>query len=855
MSHAIREPMRDLCSAPAGQGEVLQGNIAFAAGCVRSGIHCADGYPGTPSSEVIDRGLALVQDLITVGWSVNEATAAAVGHGHSLAGRDSVVTMKIPGLFQAGDIFTSGAAFTQPRGALIYFIASDFNPSSTQHLVDPRPLFRSCFVPVFEPRDHQEMHDAPAIAVAIGRAFRTQVVVLASGGLCHSDGLVRLALPQRREPVAMPDSLRAFNVLPSLARQAYDTVMDERMPALERMVEESPLNRWRKGSGKVGVVTYGVCDLYLREVMAASSRDVSAIPGGDSERGLDLDVLSLAFSNPLPMNLIRAFHQSVQGEVLVIEDGGRQLQDAMAQAGLKVRGKTPYSKVTEWSPALIAELLGVGRPAMVCTVPAVGRPPLICPGCPYRLFARSVAELKGKGELDAAFGDIGCNALLYFMNAMDTGLAMGASEANRMGYVLSRPEQASRCLSIIGDGTECHSGMAATRNAAYRNVPGVKVILDNEWTAMTGGQPSPTSPANLAGQTMRFDLPAALAAHGAKVEVVGAYDRTRLRATLRTALAEAGQGVYTTIVVRDGACLKKIRPSRQRVQVDPGACRKCNLCLICPGLELGPDRVPQVNNLCSGCGGHQPACVQMCPTGVLKLRGPLETGQAGPAPFPQPPAAWPEPVPADLPARLSLAIRGVGGQGNLFFGRVLTQLAQLAGYGASNIVKGDTHGMAQMGGPVISTFACGDVVSPVLLPGTVDCLIVMEKSEVLRPDFLDLLKPGGTILMADTRILPEGPGAADYPSDASLRSILAPYRLIEVDPLRQAVALGDPTGRIANVILMGILSGLSPFDQFPQALWWNALRKVNPGPGVWAANFAGFNAGRATIAERMLPCR
>ena len=85
------------------------------------------------------------------------------------------------------------------------------------------------------------------------------------------------------------------------------------------------------------------------------------------------------------------------------------------------------------------------------------------------------------------------------MNAMDTALAMGASEGQRTGYVMSRPEQAGRCMSIIGDSTECHSGMDATRNAVYRNVPGVKVILDNEWTAMTGGQPSPTSPANLAG--------------------------------------------------------------------------------------------------------------------------------------------------------------------------------------------------------------------------------------------------------------------------------------------------------------------------------------------------------------------
>jgi len=825
----MSNPISQLCLAPDGQAEVVQGNIAFAVGCVRSGIHSADGYPGTPSSEVIDRGLGEVQDLIDVGWSVNEATAAAVGHGHTLAGRDCVVTMKIPGLFQAGDVFTSGAGFTQPRGALVYFIASDFTPSSTQHLVDPHYLFKSCFVPVFEPRNHQEMHDAPAIAADLSRDFKTQVVVMPSGALCHSEGLVRLTNAARREPVPMPASLRSFNVLPSIARKSYDTIMDERMPALAAMVEQSPLNHWTRGTGKLGVVTYGVCDLYLRDVMAT--------------HGLELDVLSLAFTNPLPIGLITEFCKSIQGEVLVIEDGYRFLQEAMEQAGLKVRGKAPYSKLTEWNPALVAELLGLEVPRSSCAEPALGRPPLICPGCPYRLFAHEVAGMKSKGQLDAAFGDIGCNALLYFMNAMDTALAMGASESERMGYVLSRPEQAGRCISIIGDSTECHSGMDGTRNAIYRNVPGVKVILDNEWTAMTGGQPSPTSPANLADQPNRFDLPASLAAHGAKVQVIGAYDRKAIRATLKSALAEAGQGSYTTIIVRDGACLKKSKSSRQRVRVEPDACKKCNLCLICPGLAAGPDKVPVVTNLCSGCGGHVPACSQMCPTGVLKPISLKDLGQKAAVVFPQPPAL-PEPPSADLPGRLSLAIRGVGGQGNLFFGRVLTQLAMEAGYSERNIVKGDTHGMAQMGGPVISTFGCGDVVSPVQLPGTVDCLIVMEKSEVLRPEFLDLLKPGGTVLMADTRILPEGLDPDLYPSDAKLKEIMARYRLIEVDPLQQAVELGDPTGRIANVILMGILSRLSPFDQFPVEMWWRALQKVNPKPAVWAANYAAFNAGR-----------
>ena len=829
---ATTNPMKELCLAPEGQAEILQGNIAFAAGCVRGGIHCADGYPGTPSSEVIDRGFSQVQDMIKVGWSVNEAVAAAVGHGHTIAGRDCVVTMKIPGVFQAADIFSSGALLIQERGALVYYIASDFTPSSTQHTIDPRYFFKSCFVPVFEPRNHQELHEAAALAVEIARNYKTQVVIMPNGHLCHSEGLVHLMPIQHREPVKMSADLRAFNVLPGIARKNYDLVLAERMPALVEMVEKSPLNRWQRGAGKTGVITYGICDLYIREIEAAS--------------GTGLDILSLGFTNPLPVQLLREFYNSIRGEVFVFEDGYRYLQEALEQAGLKVSGKGLYSTITEWSPELIAEKLGSRLPQKKSKAAPVARPPVICAGCPYRLIAQELSLLKKKKLLEVVFGDIGCNSLLYFMNAMDTSLAMGASEGERIGYVVSRPEQAGRCLSIIGDGTECHSGMAATRNAVYRNIPGVKVILDNAWTGMTGGQPSPTSPANLAGEAIRFDLPATLEAHGAHVVVVGAYKKKEVRKALRQALSEAERGVYTTIIVREGNCIQKISASSQRVYVDAEACSKCGACLICPGLEPGADGAPRVNHLCTGCGGQTPACAQMCPTGILKAVDLKDLDLPALPVYAEPPQVLetPDLSGIDLPSRLSLAIRGVGGQGNLFFGHVLSQLALLAGYSKQNIVKGETHGMAQMGGPVISTFGCGQVISPVLLPGTADCLIVMEKSEVLRPGFLEMLKPGGTILMANTKIIPVGLSEDQYPGDALIKECLSPFHVIEIDVLGKALKLGDASGRIANVVMMGVLSTVEPFNIFPPGMWLQALKKANSRPGVWAANYAAFNAGR-----------
>jgi indolepyruvate ferredoxin oxidoreductase alpha subunit len=824
--------VKAMCTDTAGKGVVIQGNMAFAVGCVRAGIHAADGYPGTPSTEVIDKGLSQVQDRITVGWSVNEAVAAGVGFGHTLAGSDCVVTMKIPGLFQAADVVTSAAFYTGRRGSLVYYIASDYTPNSTQHLVDPRYMLKSCCIPVFEPRNHQEMHEAARIAADLGREFNTPVAVIASGLLCHSEGLVRLMETSTREKAPLPEKMSDFITLPVRARMFHDQVRTTRIPALRKMVEESPLNVWTRGAGKIGIITHGVNGLFVEEVKAAT--------------GKDIDVLSLAFTYPLPMDLIRSFCESINGPVFVIEDGYRFIQEAALAEGIAVKGKGEDETITEWTPALIAARLGLAEPAGKAAVASLPRPPMICAGCPYRLFGQIVGKMRAKGKLEAVFGDIGCNTLLHFLNAMDTALAMGASEAKRLGYVLSRPEAASKCLAVLGDGTECHSGMDATRNTIFRNIPGVKVILNNEWTAMTGGQPSPTSPANLAGDPNVFDLNASLKAHGAKVVVVSGYDKKALERALKNTLAAAEKGVFTTLVVT-GVCIRKMPKESYGVKmaVDPELCVRCGMCQICSGIEADAEGLPFFNNICTGCVSQNPACAQMCPKGAIApARDQSACGLSSCPDLPVPPERIDLPPTGSLPAFLSAGIRGVGGQGNLFFGRVLTQLAYLLGYDRKNIVKGETHGMAQMGGPVISTFACGTVYSPVLMPGTCQCLVSMERSEVFRPGFLEMLRPGGTVILADTAIIPPLFKAENYPSVEAVREALAGYKVIDVDVLGTALSLGDPTGRSANVVMIGVLSTQSPFDSFPEEYWLQALKNVSPKPAIWQANYAAFLAGR-----------
>lgn len=424
---------------------------------------------------------------------------------------------------------------------------------------------------------------------------------------------------------------------------------------------------------------------------------------------------------------------------------------------------------------------------------------------------------------------------------------MGASEAMRMGYVLSKPEAAARCVSIIGDGTECHSGMDATRNTVFRQVPGLKIVLDNEWIAMTGGQPSPSSPCNLAGQPNAFRLDEALKSQGAHVITADAYDKAEIEARVEEGLKLAAEGLFAILIIR-GTCIRKVPASAygQKLAVDKELCRKCGRCHICPGIEASEDGTPRWNNLCSGCVSRTPACLQMCPFKALSVAGSNTETALETVTLPHAPEVIDVP-PADSfrrPPRLSLAIRGVGGQGNLFFGKVLAQVAFLAGYDDRNILKGETHGMAQMGGPVISTFGCGEVFSPALVPGTANVLIAMEKAEVLRPGFLDLLEPGGTVLMADTRILPHGLKPEAYPSDEAIAAQLEGYRVVSVDVLSIALNLGDPKGRCANVAMLGVLSTLPPFDVVPEAVWLQALRGISRKPALWDLNHAAFMAGR-----------
>ncbi len=827
---------KDIVKSPAGTRLVAQGNEAFALGVIHAGYRAADGYPGTPSTEVIDKYLSKVQDKINVGWSVNEAVAVAVGIGHSIAGHDTVVTMKTPGAFQAGDPITTSAFYTAEAGAFVLYVATDYVPSSTQHVIDLKYFFASARIPVLEPRDHQEMYDIAFEAADISRKFNTPVVVLASGILAHSEGLITTKEPRKIIPRELGSDMKNWMVMPGIARKNYNEATTKRIPAVLEYYENSLLVTEKAGKDEFGIIVSGETAMILKEALGYLN--------------LDPSVLSISCLYPVPEKRISDFCSMIKGKILVYEDGDRFLEEKVRLLGIDVTGKDKYSVITNWTPELLMKdlcsKLGItcGYEEKVLPVKPLSRPPSICPGCPYKSFGMAVAGLKKTGKIYASFGDIGCSTLLYFMNALDTVLCMGAGDSVRQGFVLSRPEYAHKSISIIGDSCECHSGLDSTRNAVFRNTPGVKVVLDNRITAMTGGQPAPSSEYNLAGVQNRFNLVKALEAEQTKVVTANSYDLKEVDKVLKQALTDAEKGEYTTLVL-EGPCIHQV-PSKHKVRkvnFNYDKCRRCGKCNMCQGIEFDEEKRPHFTQLCTNCAGQGQVCMQVCPFGAIE---PIEEDSKVIMPeIPDVQASEKSEIdPKLLPDALRVAVRGIGGQGNLFFGKVLAEVALNTPYKDIHIVKGDTHGMAQLGGPVISTFGCGNVHSPVLMPKTADVIVVMEKSEVLREGFLDLLKEGGTVILNSYKALPPRVSIHDYPKDNDIEAVIEDYKVIRIDAEAVAKSFGDEQGRTSNVIVLGLLSTIEPFDKIPAGVWTEALRKLSPNELIYKANITAFNGGR-----------
>ena len=445
---------------------LLSGDEAIALAARHAGIALGAGYPGTPSTEILE---TFSEYGGHAQWSPNEKVALEVTIGAAFGGARALCTMKHVGLNVASDpLFT--AAYTGVTGALIIVSADDPGMASSQNEQDNRRYAVAAGIPMLEPSDSQEAYDFMFAAIEISERWRTPVLFRVTTRVCHSYTVVR---PREKAEAVRSASferdIRGRVMIPAYARPAHRRLR-QKLAAMQEWNETCPLNRIVEGANSFGIITSGISFMHVREA-APEAR-----------------VLKLGFTYPLPMDRIAQFAKSV-ARCLVIEEGDPYLVEAIRAQGIPVEGKAEMYRFGELDVPRVRRILNndlTPEPAK----PA-GKPPQLCDACQYRI----VFEALRKQDCIVA-GDIGCYTLgvLQPFEAIDSCVCMGASLGVGLGLRHVLPaDQARRVVSVIGDSTFVHSGISGLVEMVYNPPPTghVLIILDNSTTAMTGHQEHP----------------------------------------------------------------------------------------------------------------------------------------------------------------------------------------------------------------------------------------------------------------------------------------------------------------------------------------------------------------------------
>lgn len=444
----------------------MSGDDAVALGALHAGVRLGTGYPGTPSTEILET-LARLGGLAQ--WAPNEKVALEVAIGVAFAGARALVTMKHVGLNVAADpLFT--AAYTDVDGGLVVVSADDPGMASSQNEQDNRHYARAAALPMLEPASSQEAYDFTRLAFELSERWRIPVLLRLTTRVCHSKTVVqpREAMPSTREPSFRRD-ISARVMIPAYAKPAHHRLR-AKLAAIAAWNEAEGPNRIHKGSAALGIVATGVAAMHARE----------AAPGAR--------MLTLGLTYPLPIETIRQFAAGV-GRLLVIEEGDPVLLDALRAAGIPAEGKAEMYRFGELNVARVRRILN--RDSSPEPGSPRGKPPELCQGCSHREVFELLRDL---GCIVS--GDIGCYTLgvLPPFSAMDTCVCMGAAIGVGLGLRHALPEpEARRVVSVIGDSTFVHSGLTGVAEMVYNPPPTghLVLILDNGTTAMTGLQEHP----------------------------------------------------------------------------------------------------------------------------------------------------------------------------------------------------------------------------------------------------------------------------------------------------------------------------------------------------------------------------
>ena len=582
----------------------LLGNVAIAQACLESPVGFVSGYPGTPSSEVIEILASHPDRSSHVEWSVNEKVAFENALAAAWCGVRALVTMKHVGLNVAADpLMTS--AYTGVTAGFVIMSADDPFAHSSQNEQDSRMYAKFAKIPCLDPSTLQEAHDMVRDAFVLSEELGLPVLFRPTTRICHSKGDVILGpvLSYSGKGEFHKDP-RQYVVIPAHTRILHRK-LNEKQPHVRKRILESGYNHYHV-KGKRAIIASGIAAAYVQEIIP---HDVSFMKIG---------------AYPIDEEWLAQFVRRHQ-EVLVVEELFPVVEEAVREVAGNVTvfgkktGHAPYEG--ELSPDSIARIMvSCGFvPAVqyspVQPVPDLPpRPPILCAGCMHRPVFYAIKKVFRDGIYPS---DIGCYTLGLQLGAVDTTICMGASIT--VGSGISHTGEERDIVATIGDSTFLHTGIPGLLNAVYNGANMTVVVLDNRTTAMTGHQPNPNTGCTACGTpSPQISLEAMCRACGvAFVETVDPYDMVMLTAVLKT--AKSLQGVK--VVIAKQPCVITARRGglkRGRYRVDPEVCTGCGTCIKfgCPAIEQ-QDEKAWINDLCSGCA----VCAQICPAGAIGREG------------------------------------------------------------------------------------------------------------------------------------------------------------------------------------------------------------------------------------------
>ena len=445
---------------------LLSGDEAVARAAARAGVALGTGYPGTPSTEILE-AFAEIPGAGKAQWAPNEKVALEVGLGAAFAGVRALVTMKHVGLNVAADpLFT--AAYTGVAGGLVIVTADDPGLASSQNEQDNRRYAVAAGLPMLEPADSQEAYDFTLAAFEVSERWHIPVLLRLTTRVCHSKTIVQPGRPiDPPAPASFVRDIKGRVMIPAHARQAHRKLRakladiaawNERNQELriadcglriERTIAPTDKSEIRNPKSEIGIIASGIAYVHAREaVLGLRVEDASASAGQSEIRNPKSEImvsfLNLGMTHPLPIELIREFAASVD-RCVVIEEGDPYLVEAIRAAGIDVLGKPEMFRFGELNVNRVRRILANDTSAE--PAPPPGKPPQLCMGCPHR----TVFDILHKLDCIVS-GDIGCYTLgvLPPYEAMDTCVCMGASVTVGLGlrHVLPRDE-AKRVVSVI----------------------------------------------------------------------------------------------------------------------------------------------------------------------------------------------------------------------------------------------------------------------------------------------------------------------------------------------------------------------------------------------------------------------